>query len=70
LIRTLEAMRYREATSEEKTLWINEVLAWETYGDVLLPSEATVLWLSEGTPWATFRVEEIVYNVDVQKMLQ
>jgi hypothetical protein len=70
LIRLLEAMRYREATSEQKTLWINEILAWGKIGGALLPSEATVTWLDEGTPWATFRVEEIVTNADVRDMLQ
>jgi hypothetical protein len=69
LIRFLEAMRYREATSERKTLWINEVLTWDEIGGVLLPSKATVTWFDEGTPWATFRVEEIVYNADVSAFL-
>jgi len=63
LIRFLEAMRYREPTSERKKLWINEILAWDEIDGTLFPSEATVTWLDEGTPWATFRVEEIVTNV-------
>jgi len=65
LIRTLEAMRYRSETSEQKTLWVNEVLAWNEIGGFLGPSEASVTWLDEGSPWAVFRVEEIVYNADV-----
>ena len=69
LIRFLEAMRYRSETSAQKTLWINEILAWDELGGTLLPSEATVTWLDEGTPWATFRVEEIVTNADVRSSL-
>ena len=70
LIRFLEAMRYRSETSEGKTLWINEILAWDELGGVLLPSEATVTWLDEGTAWATFRVEEVVTNADVGNALE
>ncbi len=70
LIRTLEAMRYRSEASEEKTLWLNEILAWDERNGFLVPSEASVTWLDEGTPWAVFRVEEIVYNVDVGELVQ
>lgn len=70
LIRFLEAMRYHSETSTQKTLWINEILAWNELGGVLLPSEATVTWLDKGTPWATFRVEEVVTNVDVREALE
>jgi len=69
LLRTLEAMRYRSETSERKTLWINEVLAWDEICGFLVPSEASVTWLDEGSPWAVFRVEEIVYNADVSALI-
>ena len=65
LIRTLEAMRFKSETSAEKTLWLNEVLAWERCGGTLLPSAATATWIDEGTPWVVFTVEEIVTNADV-----
>jgi len=69
LLRTLEAMRYRSESSEQKMLWINEILAWDEIDGFLVPSVASVLWLDEGSPWATFRVEAIVYNVDVRSSL-
>lgn len=69
LIHSLEAMRYHSATSEEKTLWTNEILAWDTVGGYLVPSEASVTWLDEGSPWAVFCVEEVVYNADVSALI-
>ena len=64
LIHTLEAMRYKEATDEAKTLWINEAYEWQDVGGTKQPVGA-VIWLDEGTPWAVFTVEEVVFNADV-----
>ena len=65
LLRILEAMRYKEATDEDKTLWINEVLGWQTFEGIKLPGPATVTWLDEGTPWSVWMHDDVVYNVDV-----
>ncbi|HEX6383671.1 MAG TPA: DUF6544 family protein [Anaerolineae bacterium] len=65
LIRWMEAMRYREATSTEKIPWRMEPLAWDEFHGILVPSHATVTWADEGTPWLVLNVEDIAYNVDV-----
>jgi hypothetical protein len=65
MLRFTEAMRYKEAADEAKTLWINETLEW---GDVNGQTTLTIgalTWLDEGTPWAVFTVEEVIYNADV-----
>ena len=65
----LESMRYRDAGSEGKTLWLNEVLAWDEIGGHAVPSRATLTWFDEGTPWATWNVEEVAYGVDAGEFL-
>jgi hypothetical protein len=66
----LEAMRYKGAESEEKTLWIDEVRAWGAVDGHTLPTAAAATWYDEGSPWAVFNVEELVYNVDVQAYIR
>ena len=70
LLHFLEAMRYRDAEGGGKTLWINEALKWETVNGNLVPFVGAVTWFDEGSPWATFTVEEIVYNADVEEYIR
>ena len=70
LIRTMEAMRYREATDETKIPWRNEPLGWQTFHGVMIPSPAAVTWLDEGTPWAVWTIEDVAYNVDVSEYIK
>jgi hypothetical protein len=65
LPRFLEVMRYRGARDEEKTLWLNEAIAWRRFGAALALADGAAIWIDQGKPWAVFRAEEIVYNVDV-----
>jgi hypothetical protein len=65
LLRLMESMRYKEAASEQKTLWLNEALEWDPIGGSTVPTVSAVTWFDEGSPWAVFTVEEVVYNVDV-----
>jgi hypothetical protein len=65
----LEAMRYQEADDTRRTLWINEVLHWSELDGTVLPTTAAVTWFGD-RPWAVFRVEEIVYNVDVDEYVR
>jgi hypothetical protein len=69
LLSTMESMRFKEATSEEKTIWLNEALEWRTINGNLVPTIGAVTWYDEGTPWATFFVEDVGYNVDVQESM-
>lgn len=70
LIRTMEAMRYREATDEVKTPWRNEPLGWQAFHGVRIPSPAATTWLDEGTPWAVWTIEDVAYNVDVSEYVR
>ena len=70
LIRTFEAMRWKDAASEMKTLWRNEAQGWISSHGTQVPSPATVTWLDEGNPWLVATVEDIVYNVDVSTYIQ
>jgi hypothetical protein len=65
MVRFLEAMRYRDAADEAKTLWINKVSEWRDLGGALTPAIGAVTWFDQGTPWAIFTVEQVVYNADV-----
>jgi hypothetical protein len=65
LIRTLETMRFQEATDEAKTLWRNEALGWQTFNEITIPSRASVTWGDDGVPWSVWTVEDVAYNVDV-----
>jgi hypothetical protein len=68
-LRFLEAMRYKDAADEVKTLWINEALDWGDLKGWKLPTVGAVTWFDEGTPWAVFTVEEVVYNIDVREYI-
>jgi hypothetical protein len=64
-----EAMRYKSADSESKTLWLNEVLEWGKLDGKFILLTGSATWIDEGSPWAVFRVEEVIYNVDVEDYL-
>ena len=68
--RLLEAMRYKGAQSEQKTLWLNQALGWSVVSDKPTFSMAAVTWHDEGKPWAIFTAEEVVYNVDVGEAIR
>jgi hypothetical protein len=65
-----EAMRYKGADSETKTLWLNDARRWGTVGGRTMLSVGTLTWYGDPGPWAEFRVEEVVYGVDVAPYLQ
>lgn len=66
----LEAMRYKDAASETRTLWLDQVLEWGDLGGTTTMLTATATWLDEGSPWAVFRVEDVAYNVDVEAYIR
>ncbi len=65
LLSTLESLRYKEATSAHKTLWLNEARDWRLLQGHLLPATGAVTWFDAGRPWALFTVEDVAYNADV-----
>lgn len=70
LLRFLEAMRYRDAADEAKTLWINEAREWRDITGCTVPAVGAVTWFDEGSPWAVFTIEEMVYNADVDATIR
>ena len=70
LPRFFESMRYKEAASETKSLWINEIRAWGDRGGKVIPTSAALTWYEDGAPWALFEVDEVVYNVNVEDYLR
>jgi len=70
LMHTLEAMRYREAADEAKIPWRNELLGWQRFHGIEIPSPAATTWLDEGTPWAVWTIEDVVYNADVSEYIR
>ena len=70
LIDTMEAMRFRDAgQGQEKILWITQSLPGSTIEGTVLSAEGSAIWLDQGKPWAVFRLEEVVYNVDVSEYI-
>jgi hypothetical protein len=66
----LETWRYREAKDKEKIPWRNEVLGWQTFHGIQIPSPGSATWLDQGRPWAVFTVEDVAYNVDVSEYVR
>lgn len=70
VVRFLEAMRYKGADSEAKTLWIDEAREWGTVDGRTALRVAAATWFDEGSPWAVFTTEELLYNVDVETYIR
>ncbi|MFN2323477.1 MAG: DUF6544 family protein [Trueperaceae bacterium] len=65
----LEAMRYREADDEAKTLWLSHARGWGEVGGRTVMTDASLTWFGDGAPWAQFDVDEVLYGVDVAEAL-
>jgi len=70
LLSRMESMRYKEAESQDKTLWINIPLEWEEVDGYMIPSAGAVRWEDENSPWAVFRVDELVINSDIREYIR
>jgi len=70
LLTSMESMRYKEPDSSDKTLWLNEVVEWNTLNGSMTPVITAITWFDEGTPWAVFTAEEVVNNADVQAYIR
>jgi hypothetical protein len=70
LIRSMETLRFKEATDEAKTRWRLDFLGWKPFHRVRTPSPATVTWLDEETPWLVLDLEDVAYNVDVSQYIR
>lgn len=65
LLKSLEAQRYKDANSDEKTPWLLEVHSWTTLQGMKVPYHTTATWADEGTPWLNIEIEDLAYNVNV-----
>ena len=70
LMRTMEALRYRDATDEAKIDWLLAALECDSFHRVLRPSLASVTWEDDGTPWLVIRLDGVVYNVDIEEYIR
>jgi hypothetical protein len=65
-----ESTRYKTSQSEDKVLWLNHTLEWDTRDGKPFFKTGAVTWMDDGKPWATFTVEDIVYNVEAQEYIR
>ena len=70
LVRLLESMRYKEAASGARTLWLNEVLEWGSVDGHTVPLGASLTWFDEGSPWAILSSDEVAVNIEVEGYLR
>ena len=71
LIDTMEAMRYRDSGDQaKKVLWITTNEDGEFIEGTKLTTVGSATWLDQGKPWATFTLEEVNYNVDVNEYIR
>lgn len=69
LVSWFESMRYHGATSTTKVLWLNHLIEWEVRDGKPALKTGAAIWMDDGKPWATFTLESIVFNVDVQEYI-
>lgn len=69
LIDYFESMRYHGPESQEKVLWINHNVTWTKVNGQWMATVGEVIWMDDGKPWATFTIEDVRYNVDVNEAL-
>ncbi len=70
LLQMMESMRYRDADSPAKILWLNQTLDWASVGGYTISMVGAVTWFDQGKPWAVFSVEDVVYNADIREYIR
>jgi hypothetical protein len=70
MLREMEAMRYKDADSESKTLWTCEALEWMDINGTPTLKRGALTWFDDGYPWAVFDTQEIVLNTDVSSYIR
>lgn len=64
LLNTMEAMRYK-GQNPDKVLWHIELLEWDEFNDVIIPSKSSVKWADEDKPWSYWNIEGTLYNIEI-----
>ncbi len=71
LLTRMEAMRWKEADSEEKTRWILRAEGgWTAFHGIPVPERGTVTWEDDGTPWLVIDTTDVAFNVDVSDTIR
>ena len=65
-----ESMRYPKSDSADKTLWMTRAETYRAVDGFKLSTTGSATWMSDGKPWATFRLEDVRYNVDVSSYVR
>jgi hypothetical protein len=66
LIRDLTSLRYKQPGDQHRTLWFNEVLKWEMFNGVRVPSIAQIRWGNDA-PWAKWQVQHVLVKQQINK---
>ena len=69
-IDSMEALRYKEADSTEKTVWISDAIEWGTIDNQKVMTVGSAIWQDDGKPWAVFTVESLIINYDVREYIR
>lgn len=70
LIESMEAQRYRDVSDVAKIPWKVELISWDAYQGLLIPSFSTVTWADQGSPWLIIDIDDIAYNVDITTFIR
>jgi len=70
LVDWFESMRYQDQANADKMLWLNQVMEWSKLNGVPTNTVGAAIWMNDGKPWATFHVEDIRYNTDVNESIR
>jgi hypothetical protein len=65
----MEAMRYKEAGSELKSLWVCQALEWTVLNGKPTLKTGSLTWFEDGYPWAIFDTDDVILNVDVSSYI-
>ena len=65
-----ESMRYQNSSSTSKILWMTHADTYRSLRGYMLSTVGSATWMNDGRPWATFRLEDVRYNVDVADYAQ
>ena len=68
LITEMSTLRYRNPGDTARTPWTPRIHEWQAFNGVMVPSVSSLQWGNDA-PWVTWRVEAVLYNVDVSARL-
>jgi hypothetical protein len=70
LVTRMKALRWKNAGDESRTPWEAQILEWGRLAGWQMPVLFGAQWMDEDSPWLVARIEDIVWNVDVQSYIR